>query len=158
MVVLMMLSIKACKAHAGLVCVVTRNCRRIASESSSVLRMACRRITSRHCLSSPLVSWIRKRCIPLPSRWRQPHPVEPDGMPLVLCRWSFLRTNTPSRCAKVEFRYLFFTAERPCCVSVIRSKEIMLFIGKPKGRSEVISNATNPLKELSKRISIEVCG
>jgi len=37
-------------------------------------------------------------------------------------------------------------------------REIMLFIGNPMGRSIVISNATNPLKESRKRISIEVCG
>ena len=38
---------RACRAHSGLVCVATWNCRRITSESSSVLQMACRRMTSR---------------------------------------------------------------------------------------------------------------
>ena len=38
-------------------------------------------------------------------------------------------------------------------------RKIMLFIGKkPKGRSMMISNATTPLKESRKKISIEVCG
>jgi len=32
-------------------------------------------------------------------------------------------------------------------MSEYRHREIMLFIGKPKGRSRMISNATNPLKE-----------
>jgi len=40
-----MLFDRACKAHSGLVCVATWKCRRITSESSSVLRMACRRMT-----------------------------------------------------------------------------------------------------------------
>jgi len=31
-------------------------------------------------------------------------------------------------------------------------REIMLFIGKPKGRSIMISNATNPLKESRKNL------
>jgi len=31
-------------------------------------------------------------------------------------------------------------------------REIMLFIGKPKGRSMMISNATNPLKESRKNL------
>jgi len=31
-------------------------------------------------------------------------------------------------------------------------REIMLFIGKPKGRSMMISNATNPLKESRKSL------
>jgi len=38
---------RACKAHSGLVCVATWNCRRITSESSSVFLMACCRMTSR---------------------------------------------------------------------------------------------------------------
>ena len=36
------------------------------------------------------------------------------------------------------------------CVTLTR--EIMLFIGKPKGRSIMISNATNPLKESRKNL------
>jgi len=35
-------------------------------------------------------------------------------------------------------------------MSEYRHREIMLFIGKPKGRSRMISNATNPLKESRK--------
>jgi len=38
---------RACKAHSGLVCVATWNCRRITSESSSVFLTACCRMTSR---------------------------------------------------------------------------------------------------------------
>jgi len=38
---------RACKAHSGLVCVATWNCREITSESSIAFRMACRRMTSR---------------------------------------------------------------------------------------------------------------
>jgi len=38
---------RGCGAHSGLVCVATWNCHRITPESSSVLRMACHRITSR---------------------------------------------------------------------------------------------------------------
>jgi len=34
----------------------------------------------------------------------------------------------------------------------IQEREIMLFIGKPKGRSMMISNATNPLKESRKNL------
>jgi len=34
----------------------------------------------------------------------------------------------------------------------------MLFIGKPKGRSEVISNATNPLKESRKESLLRCAG
>ena len=34
--------------------------------------------------------------------------------------------------------------------------EIMLFIGKPKGRSRMIANATNPLKE-SRKVSLLRC-
>ena len=45
-VVLEMSSARACKAHSGLVCVTTWNYRRIMSESSSLLRMAYRRMTS----------------------------------------------------------------------------------------------------------------
>jgi len=37
-----------------------------------------------------------------------------------------------------------------------RSREIMLFIGKPKGRSEMISNATNPSQE-SRKESLLMC-
>ena len=46
-VVLEMSFDRACRAHSGLVCVATWNCRGMTSESSSVLRMACRRMTSR---------------------------------------------------------------------------------------------------------------
>jgi len=38
---------RACRAHSGLVCKATWNCRRKISESSSILQMACRRVTSR---------------------------------------------------------------------------------------------------------------
>jgi len=41
-----MSSAGACKAHSGLVCVATWKCRRITYESSNVLRMAYRRMTS----------------------------------------------------------------------------------------------------------------
>ena len=34
----------------------------------------------------------------------------------------------------------------------------MLFIGKPKGRSELISNATNPLKESRKESLLRCAG
>ena len=36
--------------------------------------------------------------------------------------------------------------------------EIMLFIGKPKGRSKMISNATNPLKESRKESLLRCAG
>jgi len=37
-------------------------------------------------------------------------------------------------------------------------REIMLFIGKPKGRSRMISNATNPLKESRKESLLRSAG
>ena len=42
-----MLFDRACRAHSGLVWVATWKCSRMTSESSSVLRMACRGMTSR---------------------------------------------------------------------------------------------------------------
>jgi len=38
------------------------------------------------------------------------------------------------------------------------AREIMLFIGKPKGRSKMISNATNPLKESRKESLLRCAG
>jgi len=39
-----------------------------------------------------------------------------------------------------------------CPRALTEIREIMLFIGKPKGRSMMISNATNPLKESRKNL------
>jgi len=39
-----------------------------------------------------------------------------------------------------------------------RMREIMVFIGKPKGRSRMISNATNPLKESRKESLLRCVG
>ena len=38
------------------------------------------------------------------------------------------------------------------------AREIMLFIGKPMGRSIMISNATNPLKESRKEFPLRCAG
>jgi len=45
-----------------------------------------------------------------------------------------------------------------CGNFVQRLREIMLFIGKPKGRSMMISNATNPLKESRKESLLRCAG
>ena len=75
--------------------------------------------------------------------------------------------NTTALFAHFEFSsvYLGFSAYKPPIASMIAQKkwihvwkaltflrEIMLFIGKPKGRSMMISNATNPLKESRKNL------
>jgi len=58
-----------------------------------------------------------------------------------------------------DFRFQNIFARRVRQNSPLRSgilftspREIMLFIGKPKGRSMMISNATNPLKESRKNL------
>ena len=38
------------------------------------------------------------------------------------------------------------------------TREIMLFIGKPRGRSRMVSNATNPLKESRKESLLRCAG
>jgi len=43
-------------------------------------------------------------------------------------------------------------------VARVGLREIMLFIGKPKGRSRMISNATNPLRESRKESILRCAG
>jgi len=51
---------------------------------------------------------------------------------------------------------------RILCINTVQSlyymREIMLFIGKPRGRSIMISNATNPLKESRKESLLRCAG